>query len=88
MSCVPRRRIGAFLMSDAVDLYDNVYGDFASDAEAAVRRAAYGDDIGQSSWMTAAAWLRFADQPFLACVHRLSTGRRLSRFSYLAEKAA
>lgn len=44
-----------------VDLYDNVYGDFASRAEAAVRHAAFGEDIGQSSWMTAADWLRFAD---------------------------
>jgi SAM-dependent methyltransferase len=44
-----------------VDLYNNVYGDFASRAEAAVRQAAFGDDIGQSSWMTAADWLRFAD---------------------------
>lgn len=38
-----------------VALYDNVYGDFASDAEAAVRRDADGEDIGQSRWMTAAA---------------------------------
>jgi SAM-dependent methyltransferase len=49
-------------MSNPIDLYDNVYADFESDAEAAVRRATYGEDIGQSSWMTAAAWLRFADQ--------------------------
>lgn len=49
-------------MSSSIDLYDNVYADFGSDAEAAVRRATYGEDIGQSSWMTAAAWLRFADQ--------------------------
>lgn len=46
---------------NTIDLYDNVYGDFASDAEAAVRRDTYGEDIGQSSWMTAAAWLGFAD---------------------------
>ena len=45
-----------------VDLYDNVYGDFASGAETAVRRAAFGEDIGQSSWLTAPDWLRFADQ--------------------------
>lgn len=45
-----------------VDLYNNVYGDFASDAEAAVRRETYGDDIGQSSWMTAEAWLTYADR--------------------------
>ena len=44
-----------------VDLYNNVYGDFAGDVEADVRRRAFGDDIGQSSWMTAADWLRFAD---------------------------
>jgi SAM-dependent methyltransferase len=45
-----------------VDLYDNVYSDFASDAEAAVRREAYGEDLGQSSWLTAAEWLGFADR--------------------------
>src|SRR5262245_7537625 len=45
-----------------VDLYNNVYSDFASDAEAAVRHQTYGEDIGQSSWMTAGEWLRFADQ--------------------------
>jgi SAM-dependent methyltransferase len=44
-----------------VDLYDNVYGDYQSDAETAVRRATYGEDIGQSSWMTADEWLGFAD---------------------------
>src|SRR5262245_34667627 len=45
-----------------VDLYNNVYSGFGSDAELAVRRQAYGEDIGQSSWMTASEWLRFADQ--------------------------
>ena len=43
-----------------VDLYNNVYADFGSRAEAAVRQAAFGEDIGQSSWMTAAEWLRSA----------------------------
>ena len=46
----------------AVNLYDNVYGDYESDAEAAVRRETYGEDIGQSSWITATEWLRFADE--------------------------
>jgi SAM-dependent methyltransferase len=50
------------MSSTPVDLYNNVYGDFASPAEAAVRRAAYGEDIGQSSWLTAEEWLHFADQ--------------------------
>lgn len=45
-----------------VDLYNNVYSGFGSDAEAAVRHQTYGEDIGQSSWMTASEWLRFADQ--------------------------
>lgn len=49
-------------MSETANLYDNVYGDFGSRAEAAVRHDAFGEDIGQSSWLTAAAWLRFADQ--------------------------
>jgi SAM-dependent methyltransferase len=45
-----------------VDLYDNVYGDYASPAEAAVRKHAFGEDIGQSSWITAADWLGYADR--------------------------
>ena len=50
-------------MSDTpIDLYDNVYADFASSAEAAVRRETYGEDLGQSSWLTASEWLGFADQ--------------------------
>jgi SAM-dependent methyltransferase len=49
-------------MPDAVDLYNNVYANFDSRAEAAVRHRAFGEDIGQSSWMTAAEWLLFADQ--------------------------
>jgi len=47
--------------SETADLYNNVYADFASAAEAAVRQHAFGEDIGQSSWLTAAEWLRFAD---------------------------
>ena len=49
-------------MSSSVNLYDNVYGDFASDVEAAVRRQTYGEDMGQSSWLTVEEWLHFADQ--------------------------
>jgi SAM-dependent methyltransferase len=45
----------------SVDLYGHVYADFESAAETAVRREAYGDDIGQSSWLTAREWLDFAD---------------------------
>jgi SAM-dependent methyltransferase len=45
-----------------VDLYNNVYSDFAGDAEAAVRRETYGEDLGQSSWLTAGEWLGFADR--------------------------
>ena len=45
-----------------VDLYDNVYTDFASSAEAAVRQETYGEDLGQSSWLTAREWLEFAAQ--------------------------
>ena len=50
------------MTTSTINLYDNVYGDFASAAEAAVRRETYGEDLGQSSWLTADEWLRFADQ--------------------------
>ena len=48
-------------MSETVDLYNNIYADFGSRAEAAVRHDAFGEDIGQSSWITAGEWLGFAD---------------------------
>jgi SAM-dependent methyltransferase len=53
--------MGGTVTAGPVDLYDNAYGDFASDVEAAVRREAYGEDLGQTSWMTAQEWLAFAD---------------------------
>jgi SAM-dependent methyltransferase len=49
-------------MSQGVDLYDHAYGNYENQAEAAVRLETYGEDIGQSSWMTAAEWRHFADQ--------------------------
>jgi SAM-dependent methyltransferase len=48
--------------NSSVNLYDNVYADFASSAELAVRQETYGEDLGQSSWLTAQEWLEFADQ--------------------------
>jgi hypothetical protein len=50
------------MSNGSVELYDNVYADFASSAETAVRRETYGEDLGQSSWLTASEWLGFADQ--------------------------
>jgi SAM-dependent methyltransferase len=47
---------------NTVNLYDNVYGDFASSAERSVRQEAFGEDLGQSSWLTVREWLEFADQ--------------------------
>ena len=45
----------------SVNLYSHVYADFAGAAETAIRRETYGEDIGQSSWLTAQEWLEFAD---------------------------
>jgi SAM-dependent methyltransferase len=50
------------LADHPVDLYNNAYTHFASSSEAAVRRETYGEDIGQSSWMTAQEWLSFVEQ--------------------------
>lgn len=40
-------------MAAKVDLYNTYYDKFAADAQAAVRAETYGEDLGQSSWMTA-----------------------------------
>src|SRR6266550_4659240 len=53
-------------MRPPVRHYDASYGNFQSDLYAEIRREAFGDDIGQNSWLTAAeldtfvAWLDLA----------------------------
>jgi cyclopropane fatty-acyl-phospholipid synthase-like methyltransferase len=39
-------------MSNPVDLYNSTYGNFQEQVLAAVRREAFGEDIGQNSWIT------------------------------------
>jgi SAM-dependent methyltransferase len=46
-------------MTARVDLYDSAYTNFARPVEAAVRAETYGEDIGQSSWITAAEWASY-----------------------------
>jgi SAM-dependent methyltransferase len=46
-------------MTARVDLYDSAYSNFARPAEAMVRAETYGEDIGQSSWITAAEWASY-----------------------------
>jgi ubiquinone/menaquinone biosynthesis C-methylase UbiE len=48
-------------MKNTVDLYNTYYDKFAADAQAAVRAETYGEDIGQSSWMTADELRRFIE---------------------------
>jgi cyclopropane fatty-acyl-phospholipid synthase-like methyltransferase len=48
--------------SNPVDLYNSSYAYYANEAEKAVRTETYGEDIGQSSWITAEEWLRFGRQ--------------------------
>ena len=43
-------------MADAprdTDFYDTAYGHFSDELYAAIRQAAFGEDIGQNSWLTA-----------------------------------
>jgi SAM-dependent methyltransferase len=46
-------------MSSSVDLYGTAYGNFASRAIEEVRRDTYGEDFGQSSWVTGDEYRRF-----------------------------
>lgn len=47
---------------ETVDLYGASYGGFASDVYAEVRREAFGEDIGQASWLSRGELDRFASQ--------------------------
>ena len=39
-------------MSQKVDLYDSAYGNYGSDTYRQVRIETYGEDFGQTSWVT------------------------------------
>jgi len=45
--------------SEPVKFFDVTYGNFGTDVQAAVRRGAFGEDIGQNSWLTADDWRRY-----------------------------
>ena len=45
----------------AVDLFHNTYAHFTESVSQAVRAAAFGEDIGQNSWVTAAEYGRFIE---------------------------
>jgi hypothetical protein len=47
-------------MEAPVDLYNTSYDKFSVRVQQAVRSETYGDDIGQSSWMTAEELRHFA----------------------------
>jgi SAM-dependent methyltransferase len=46
-------------MTKEVKLYDGHYGHLSADPQVAVRRRTYDEDLGQSSWLTAAQALEF-----------------------------
>jgi cyclopropane fatty-acyl-phospholipid synthase-like methyltransferase len=46
-------------MPPSVDLYGTAYGNFATPALEQVRRETYGEDFGQSSWVTGEEYRRF-----------------------------
>src|ERR1700679_2568080 len=39
-------------MSPQVDLYDNAYSNYETDVYRQIRLATYGEDLGQTSWVT------------------------------------
>src|SRR5687767_2095055 len=55
-------------MPAVIDLYGASYGNFATQLFADIRREAFGEDIGQTSWLTAdeqdrfVAWLQLSNR--------------------------
>src|SRR4030095_5208280 len=54
-----RSEIAEEPMSQSVDLYGTAYGNFATHVLEQVRRETYGEDFGQSSWVTGQEYRRF-----------------------------
>ncbi|WP_165231245.1 SAM-dependent methyltransferase [Aquisphaera insulae] len=62
-------------MPPTVDLYGTAYGNFAEDVLTQVRRDTYGEDFGQSSWVTGIEYRRFFQLLKLAAAdHVLDVG--------------
>jgi SAM-dependent methyltransferase len=65
----------AEVMTSRVDLYNSAYDKFAARVQERVRAETYGEDVGQSSWMTADELRHFARQLRLkATSHVLEIG--------------
>jgi cyclopropane fatty-acyl-phospholipid synthase-like methyltransferase len=75
-------------MSNQVDLYNSTYGNFKEQVLAAVRQEAYGEDIGQNSWITTDeydtfySWLNLSPGDYVLEIASGSGGPAL----YLAKK--
>jgi RimJ/RimL family protein N-acetyltransferase/SAM-dependent methyltransferase len=52
-------------VDSVVPFFDTTYGNFHTDVHAAVRRQAFGDDIGQNGWLLAEEWRRYLGWPTL-----------------------
>src|SRR5262249_36743373 len=63
-------------MSLSVDLYGTAYGNFATESLEQVRRDTYGEDFGQSSWVTGPEYRRFFPLLQLAPPHPVLGVRR------------
>jgi SAM-dependent methyltransferase len=48
-------------MQNKVDLYNTAYDNFAAEVERQVRAETYGEDLGQTGWMTAGEFRQFLD---------------------------
>src|SRR5262249_28148645 len=55
-----RRARGGVMSARVIDLFHNTYANFADDVLAAVRAEAFGEDIGQTSWVTRDEYDRFS----------------------------
>lgn len=58
-------------MNAPVNLYDNHYDRFDEEVYRAIRRETYGEDLGQSSWITAEECRRFCERLGIRAEHRV-----------------
>jgi SAM-dependent methyltransferase len=58
-------------MTQRTDLFDSTYSHFTERVSAAVRAAAFGQDIGQNSWLTVEEYDRFLSWLHFAAGHRV-----------------
>jgi hypothetical protein len=78
-------------MSAKVDLYNNAYGNYAAEVYREIRVETYGQDLGQTSWVTSdesAEIMRLLEPPVTPTFSKSAAAQAATQFTLRRKQAA